>query len=161
MKFKKKLFPFVLVFALLLTATGLVTANISFSKPITNSNSYFNVNIDNVNSVNTNVIGYDKTNLTYVVDFNDLIKDYVITFDVFNESSVNVVLTNKNITSLPEELNGIVSYEETISNSIESNKIDTVTIKYTVKDNLTKEEKNIVNKYNNYKVNILLNYNQE
>ena len=159
MKIRKKLYPFLLVFAILLTAVGLVSANISFSKP-TSVNKSFNINIDNVNTNNIDVVGYDNTNITYLLNISEFMKEYEVSFDVFNTSDYNASLSNKVITEIPDELKNIISVELVINDSIEANKYDSIKIKYTVKDNLTKEEKLLLNKYKELKVNVLLNYNQ-
>ena len=159
MKIKKRIYPFLIVFAIMLTAIGLLSANISFSKPI-GSNKSFNINIDNINTNNIEVVGYDNTNITYVLDLNEFINDYEIKFDIYNTSDYNANLNNKTISEIPDELKNIITMEENINDYIESNKYNAVIIKYTVKNNLTKEEKNILNKYKELKVNVLLNYNQ-
>jgi len=159
MKIKKKLYPFLLVFAILLTAIGLVSANISFSVPV-KTNKIFNVDINNINTNNIEVIGYDKTNMTYLVDLSEFINEYEVSFDVYNTSDYDAVLSEKVITDIPDELKSIITVEVTLGNNIESNKYDSAKIKYIVKDNLTKEEKSLLNKNKELKVNVLLNYNQ-
>ncbi|MBR6072791.1 MAG: hypothetical protein IKP76_00520 [Bacilli bacterium] len=159
MKIKKKLYPFLLVFAILLTAIGLVSANISFSVPA-KTNKIFNVDIDNINTNNIEVIGYDKTNMTYLIDLSEFISEYEVSFDVYNTSDYDAVLSEKVITDIPDELKSILTVEVTLENDIGSNKYDSAKIKYIVKDNLTKEEKSLLNKYKELKVNVLLNYNQ-
>lgn len=159
MKIKKKLYPFLLVFAILLTAIGLVSANISFSVPA-KTNKIFNVDIDNINTNNIEVIGYDKTNMTYLIDLSEFISEYEVSFDVYNTSDYDAVLSEKVITDIPDELKSIITVEVTLGNDIGSNKYDSAKIKYVVKDDLTKEEKSLLNKYKELKVNVLLNYNQ-
>ena len=161
MKTKKRLFPFILGLALLLTAIGLVSANISFSNPTTNNTNVFNVTLSNISTNNIELIGNDNANISYVLNLNDLINEYVVSFDVINESSFNVILKNKQIEEIPEELKDIINTEVKMSEKIDKDHLDKVTIKYTLKNKLTNEEKALINKYNNLKINVLLNYNQE
>lgn len=160
MKIKKRIYPFLLVLAILLTLIGLVSANVSFSVPM-QTNKTFNINIDNVNTNNIEVIGYDNTNITYLLNLNSYTSEYEVTFDVYNTSDFNAVLANKTITDIPVELQDIIIPEVLINNRVEANKYDTVTIRYNLKNDLTKEEKQLLDKNKELKVSVLLNYNQE
>ena len=161
MNIKKHLFKYCFILALLLTVSGLVSANISYSKPLDDDTLSFNLIIDNITTENIEVIGYDETNISYVIDLDSAIKEYIVSFDVYNDSDYNASLKDLIIDEIPDDLKELMIYDVSISESLDKNTKDTVTITYRVKSDLTNSEINTLNKYNNLKVNVLLNYNQE
>lgn len=161
MRLKKHLFPYFLVFALLLTVSGLISANISFSSPITNNSYLFNIVIDNVYSENADVISYDNSNVSYVLELNSIKKEYKISFDVVNDSDFNVVLNNTIMDPIPDELKDLITVDIKTSDSISKNGKDHVLIVYTVKDDLNNNEIKLLDNYKELKVNIIFNYTQE
>ena len=161
MKLKKHLFPYFLILALLLTVSGLISANISFSAPAINGDYSFNIMIDNVNSENIDVISAENSSVSYIVELDSVIKDYQVSFDITNDSDFNAVLNQTVMDQIPDDLKNIINVDVKASNKIDKNKKDTVVITYTIKDDLTNEEINLLDKYNELKVNVIFNYNQE
>ena len=161
MRLKKHLFPYFLVLALLLTVSGLISANISFSAPITNNSYLFNIVIDNVYSENADVISYDNSNVSYVLELNSIKKEYKISFDVVNDSDFNVVLNNTIMDPIPDELKDLITVDIKTSDSISKNGKDHVLIVYTVKDDLNNNEIKLLDNYKELKVNVIFNYTQE
>ena len=161
MNIKKHLFKYFFVLALLLTVSGIVSANISFSKPLDGNTESFNLIMDNINSENIEVIGYDGTNISYLLEINSFIKEYTLSFDVYNDSNYDASLQDLIIDEIPDELKEIMIYDVSISESLDKNTKDTVTITYRVKRDLTNSEISTLNNYGSLKVNVLLNYTQE
>ena len=161
MNIKKHLFKYFFVLALLLTVSGIVSSNISFSKPLDDNTESFNLIMDNINSENIEVIGYDGTNISYLLEINSFIKEYTLSFDVYNDSNYDASLQDLIIDEIPDELKEIMIYDVSISESLDKNTKDTVTITYRVKRDLTTSEINTLNNYGSLKVNVLLNYTQE
>lgn len=162
MKLKKHLFPCFLALAVLLTVSGLVSANISFSAPVTTTNgSSFNIVIDNVQSENIDVISAENSSISYVLELSNIVKDYSVSFDVTNDSNFNVVLDKTIMDQIPEELKNIINVDVKTSKSILSNKKDRVVITYSTKEELTEEEYNVLDNYKELKVNVIFNYTQE
>ena len=161
MRLKKHLFPYFLVLALLLTVSGLISANISFSAPLTNNSYLFNIVIDNIYSENADVISYDNSNVSYVLELNSIKKEYKISFDVVNDSDFNVVLNNTVMDPIPDELKDLITVDIKTSDSISKNGKDHVSIVYTVKDDLNNNEIKLLDNYKELKVNVIFNYTQE
>ena len=161
MKLKKHLFTYCLALAILLTVSGLITANISFSAPVTNNDYSFNIIIDNVNSENIDVISAENTSVSYVLELSNFIKEYNLSFDITNDSNFDVVLKDTIMDQIPDELKGLLKVSVNISKSIEKSKKDNVAITYIVKEDLTEDELNLLDKYKELKVNVVFNYSQE
>ena len=161
MKMKRRLFPFMLMFAIMLTIIGILSINQTFSKPMVTNNRSFNIIVDNISSENIDVYYHENTNLSYTIMLDRFIKDYSLSFDVYNDSSFNAVLTNTVMQGIPDDLKDILTYTIEINDKLKVNQKYKAIIRYKLKDNLTNKELEIVNKYNNIGVNVLLNYNQE
>ena len=161
MKMKRRLFPFMLMFAIMLTIIGILSINQTFSKPMVTNNRSFNIIVDNISSENIDVYYHENTNLSYTIMLDRFIKDYSLSFDVYNDSSFNAVLTNTVMQGIPDDLKDILIYTIEINDKLKVNQKYKAIIRYKLKDNLTNKELEIVNKYNNIGVNVLLNYNQE
>ena len=161
MKLKRVIFSFSLMFAIFLTVLGIVSADITFSKPIDQDSYIYNMMITNVSSENIDVYHQENSNISYLLLIDSAIKDYSVTFDVINDSTFNVRLVNSLIDELPDDLKDIISYSINISDRLQVNQRDKVVIRYKIKDNLTNSEIETINKYNKIGINVLLNYNQE
>jgi hypothetical protein len=161
MKMKRRLFPFMLMFAIMLTIIGILSINQTFSKPMVTNNHSFNIIVDNISSENIDVYYHENTNLSYTIMLDRFIKDYSLSFDVYNDSSFNAILTNTVMQGIPDDLKDILTYTIDINDKLKVNQKYKAIISYKLKDNLTNKELEIVNKYNNIGVNVLLNYNQE
>lgn len=161
MKITKKIFPFMLIFAILFTVIGLVSVNLTFSMPNDSTKKSFNVFIDGVESENIDVVGYSESNIAYTILLDEYKKEYSISFDITNDSIFNLVLANQLMSELPEELKELMTYTVDMKTRLAINEKDKVTIKYVLKDNLTNKELSVVKKYNNVGINVSLNYIQE
>ena len=160
MKLKKQLFPFVLILAIILTVAGLVTVNMSFSIPNDEQVKSLSINIDNIETKNVELIGYDATSISYVLDLGTRSKECEISFDVKNDSSFDMKLYNTYMDEIPDEIKNIVTLNIIKSDVLDKNTSSRVTYKYTVKDSLTYKEAELLKKYNKLKISVLFNYIQ-
>jgi len=159
MKIMKRLFPFMLVLAITLTGVGLLTINktYSISDDVTKS---LNMYIDKAVSDNITIINHDNTTIAYLINLNDNKDRYALSFEIMNDSSFDMKLNNIVGATLPDELKDIVNVEINRQDEIAKHQYDNVSIKYTIKDNLSLEEKKIISKYNKLKINMIFNYDQ-
>ena len=161
MKMKKRLFPFLLIFAISLTVTGLLSINQSFAVTEDEELKDFSLYINQVDVKNIDILSSDNTNISYIIKLDENKKEYYISFDVNNDNKYNLFLTNYYIDQIPDELKDLLTLDITNDQRINSYDKSHMTIKYTLKNNLTESEKSIVENYKNIKVNLLLNYVQE
>ena len=157
---RKVLFPFMLMLAIVLTGAGLVTFNKSFSITDEQEVKPLNLHIDNFDTKRVDVLGVDNTSVSYIINFDENKREYEVSFDMINDSSFDMKLINTYMDEIPDELKGIVSLEIARNSDLNKNDKDRITLKYTIKDNLTEEEKGLINKYKKLKMNMIFNYTQ-
>jgi hypothetical protein len=161
MKIKKRLFPFILIFAIILTCTGLLTINKSFAVSAEEELKEFNLYISEVYTKNVSVLSSESTYMTYIINLDENKNEYELSFNVINDNKYNLFLTNYYLDNIPDELKDIVDVEVTKDDRINSYDKTHMTIKYKLKNDLSDEEKNTLKNNKNIKVNLLLNYIQE
>ncbi len=157
---RKVLFPFMLMLAIVLTGAGLITFNKSFSITDEQEVKPLNLHIDNFDTKRVDVLGVDNTSVSYIINFDESKREYKVSFDMINDSSFDMKLINTYMDEIPDELKGIVSLEIARNSNLNKNDKDRITLKYTIKDNLTEEEKGLINKYKKLKMNMIFNYTQ-
>ena len=104
MKIKKRLFPFILIFAIILTCTGLLTINKSFAVSDEEELKEFNLYISEVYTKNVSVLSSESTYMTYIINLDENKNEYELSFNVINDNKYNLFLTNYYLDNIPDEL---------------------------------------------------------
>ena len=161
MKFKKILFPIMLILAIVLTTAGILSISKSFAVPDgTHSIKSFDLTIDNIETNNIEVIDYNLTYIKYKMELNENKKEYSVSFDVVNKGNISARLNSITIQDLPSNILPLVKKEVVNNNKISVNDKDRITIKYLLKDDLTKEEKELLNEFSKVSINVILDYTE-
>ena len=161
MKIKNHLFPFMLMFAIVFSLLGITSINTTYSKTMDDDKKTFNIMINDAYAENIDVINYNDSNILYTLLLDPSIKDYTVSFNVYNEGNFNAKLNKIVFNELPEELKDILTVSYEIKNTLNTNDTDKETINYSLKDDLSYDELLLVDSYKSLGQTISLNYNQE
>ena len=160
MKTKKILFPIMLITAICLTSMGVVSMSQTMASPITNPVKSFSVYVDYLEVNNIVIVDKGESYISYMLELNENNKEYSLSFDAINNGDYDASLIETAHTELPEDLKGLLTYEIINNTNLKVGDMDYIQVKYTLKDNLTENEKNIIKKYKNIKINLMMNYKQ-
>lgn len=155
---KKILFPVMLFSAILLTCIGLVSASKTLANP--NKDKTFSVYMDYIDTDHITLLDNGTTNVSYLINLDENVKTYTISFDMINNGDFDAKYINTTINELPSELKDIISIDITKNADLKVGAMDNVTVKYTLKDELSESDKKNIKKYKDLKTNLIMNYNQ-
>ena len=153
---KKIAFSIMLVAALAFMVSGILKVNTSFALS-DNSLKVFDVTIDELHKTNNiNVIYKDENYMSYLVELDKNKYEYNLDFTLVNNGNINAKIDNVYISDIPEKLNSISRYEITYhDNKINTNGNTKVYVKYLFDENSLTDE--LINEFNNYKFDLIVN----